>query len=77
MMTIFLEIEKDVGLWQSTLIRLHMLGFKWHRTGLALDNFCHLNTIIETGGKGLLINLEGKTVCWSRGHHNPCIEVKK
>ena len=80
-MKICLTIEKDKDLWQSILIRLHMLGFKWHRTGQRLDDFRFLDGILfRVGAKGLGVNFKDKTVAWTyepSKHYNYFIEVKK
>ena len=77
---ICLIIEKDESLWQSILIRLHICGFKWYRTGTSLDDVRHVKGIIQNGGKGLGVNALDKTVAWTSmpsKHYNYCIEVKK
>ena len=77
---ICLIIEKDESLWQRILIRLHMCGFKWYRTGMPLDDIRHVKSIIQYGGKGLGINFKDKTVGWTSEptrHYNYFIEVKK
>lgn len=79
-MRICLIIKPDIDLWQSVLIRLHMRGFKWYRTGMPLDNFHHLKDIIKYGGIGLGIDILDKTVAWTHKptkYYDYYIEVKK
>lgn len=79
-MKICLTIEKDRELWQSTLMHLHMCGFKWHRTGTPLDDFNSLNKMLAYGAKGIDINFKDKTVAWTSElfrSYDYCIEVKK
>lgn len=77
---ICLIIEEDESLWQRVLIRLHMCGFKWYKTGMPLDDIRHVKGIIRYGGKGLSINAMDKTVAWTSmpsKHYDYFIEVKK
>lgn len=77
---ICLIIEKDKDLWQRILIRLHMCGFKWYRTGMPLDDIRFVKGMVQYGAKGLGINFKDKTVTWTSEptkHYSYFIEVVK
>lgn len=79
-MTICLIIKKDKFLWAATLNKLHLLGFKWYRTGQSLDEFRLLDRMLESGAKGIGINFKDKTVAWTSEpskYYKYFIEIKK
>ena len=79
-MNICLIIEEDKFLWTATFCKLHLLGFKWCRTGASLNEFPYIDGMLKSGAKGLLVNVKDKTVAWTSKlskYYGYFIEVKK
>ena len=79
-MNICLIIEEDKYLWTAALHRLHLMEFKWYRTGYPLNDFHFLDGMLKAGAKGLGVNCKDKTVAWTSNptkHYDYFIEVVK